>query len=150
MSLRAFAIASVVLVSACVAVPGTRQPQPPAAPGAAGITMPAAPTPPLPAATPEAPLAAIVTPAPAITVPPNALYVCVTERAGASSQTTIEFEPRVADLCRRHPEMGPCQYEREACRRAGGRVFAANGVEITARTEAEYDRKVTRMRFRAN
>jgi hypothetical protein len=65
-------------------------------------------------------------------------------------QRTIDFEPRVADLCRRHPEMGPCQYERAACRRAGGRVYAAKGMEITATTEAEYDRKVQRLRFRAN
>jgi hypothetical protein len=46
--------------------------------------------------------------------------------------------------------MGPCQYERNVCRAAGGRVYAANGEEITMRTEAEYDRKVLRVRFRAN
>ena len=46
--------------------------------------------------------------------------------------------------------MGPCQYEREACRRSGGRVFAADGTEITAATEAEYDRKVARIRLRAD
>jgi hypothetical protein len=57
----------------------------------------------------------------------------------------------VHQLCRRHPEMGPCQYERNACRSAGGRVFAAaGGQEITMATEAEYDRKVMRVRFRAN
>jgi len=53
-------------------------------------------------------------------------------------------------LCKRHPEMGPCQYERQACRRSGGRVFAASGEEITLATEAEYDKKVLRARFRAN
>jgi hypothetical protein len=46
--------------------------------------------------------------------------------------------------------MGPCQYERNACRGRGGRVFAAGGVEITNATEAEYDKKVSRTRFRAN
>ena len=53
-------------------------------------------------------------------------------------------------MCRRHPEMGPCQYERELCRKSGGRVYAADGTEITLATEAEYDRKVMRVRFRAN
>ena len=53
-------------------------------------------------------------------------------------------------LCKRHPEMGPCQYERDLCRRSGGRVFAANGQEITRQIEDEYDRKVMRARFRAN
>ena len=56
----------------------------------------------------------------------------------------------LALLCRKHPEMGPCQYERNNCRASGGRVFAADGVEITMATEAEYDKKVMRVRFRAN
>jgi len=46
--------------------------------------------------------------------------------------------------------MGPCQYERDVCRRSGGRVYAAGGVEITQATEAEYDKKVLRVRFKAN
>jgi hypothetical protein len=46
--------------------------------------------------------------------------------------------------------MGPCQYEREVCRRSGGRVIAADGKEITKATEAEYDRKVMRVRFRGD
>ena len=46
--------------------------------------------------------------------------------------------------------MGPCQYERNVCRQAGGRVYAANGVEITMQTEAEYDKKVMRVRFKSN
>ena len=57
---------------------------------------------------------------------------------------------RAGELCRKHPEMGPCQYERELCRNSGGRVFATGGTEITAATEAEYDKKVMRVRFRAN
>ena len=87
---------------------------------------------------------------PAIVVPKDALYVCVTEQGKDRKQVAIEFAPRVHDLCSRHPEMGPCQYERQACRRGGGRVFAASGEEITLTTEAEYDRKVMRVRFRAN
>ena len=83
-------------------------------------------------------------------VPPGALYVCVSETGGQRRSTAIEFAPKVDALCRRHPEMGPCQYERETCRRNGGRVFEADGREITRQVEAEYDRKVTRVRFRAN
>jgi hypothetical protein len=85
-----------------------------------------------------------------IGVPANAQYVCVTDISGERQQIAIAFVPKVAALCRKHPEMGPCQYEREACRRSGGRVFAANGVEITKATEAEYDKHVLRVRFQAN
>ena len=84
---------------------------------------------------------------PAITVPPDALYVCVVEKGGVRKQTTIELEPKVKTLCASHPEMGPCQYERNACRRRGGRVYAAGGKEITKATEAEYDKKVLRVRL---
>ena len=112
--------------------------------------LPATPTPAAPpAATPAAPA-----PTPgalaSVTLPAGAQYVCVADRGGTRQQTTIEFVPKVADLCRRHPEMGPCQYERNLCRRSGGRVFAADGVEITMQTEAEYDKKVMRVRFQAN
>ena len=78
---------------------------------------------------------------PPIVVPPNALYVCVVEVGGVRKQTAIE--------CAAHPEMSPCQYERNACRRSGGRVYAANGAEITVATEAEYDKKVMRVRLKA-
>lgn len=87
---------------------------------------------------------------PAIVVPPNTLYVCVVDKGGVRKQTAIEFAPKVDALCARHPEMGPCQYERNICRSAGGRVYAANGDEITMTTEADYDKKVMRVRFRAN
>ena len=88
--------------------------------------------------------------APKIVVPPNTQYVCVIDTKSKQQQTAIEFAPKVAALCRKHPEMGPCQYERNNCRASGGRVFAADGVEITMATEAEYDKKVMRVRFRAN
>jgi hypothetical protein len=97
---------------------------------------------------PSAPPSALTSPA--VIVPSDAIYVCVVDASGTRRQTVIEFVPKVLDLCRRHPEMGPCQYERNVCRAAGGRVYAANGEEITLRTEAEYDRKVLRVRFRAN
>ena len=82
--------------------------------------------------------------------PPNALYVCVADVAGQRKETVIEFAPNVLSLCQRHPEMGPCQYERDLCRKNGGRVFTADGREITRAVEDEYDRKVMRVRFRAN
>ena len=83
-------------------------------------------------------------------VPAGTLYVCVVERKSERQQTAIEFTPKVAELCRKHPEMGVCQYEREICRSHGGRVFAANGAEITTLTEAEYDKRVMRVRFRGD
>lgn len=101
--------------------------------------------------TPEGPPGILVPePGPAIVLPQNAQYVCVTDAAGQRQQTVIEFTPNVATLCVKHPEMGPCQYERNACRRSGGRVFAAEGKEITLATEAEYDRKVMRIRLKSN
>ena len=68
---------------------------------------------------------------------------------GAPRYTAIEYIPKVRELCAKHPEMGVCQYEREACRASGGRVYDARGTEITKQIEAEYDKKVMRVRFRA-
>lgn len=93
---------------------------------------------------------AVPAPQPAVVLPANAQYVCVTEMAGQRQQTVIEFIPKVAALCAKHPEMGACQYERNACRRSGGRVFAEGGKEITMATEAEYDKKVMRIRLKSN
>jgi hypothetical protein len=87
---------------------------------------------------------------PPIAVPAGALYVCVVGSGPAATQTAIEYVQKVDALCRKHPEMGPCQYERNLCRRNSGRVFAADGTEITLATEAEYDKKVRRVQFRAN
>jgi hypothetical protein len=106
---------------------------------------PAAQAPPVVAsAAPRAPAA------PPVTLPPEAVYVCVVDRSAGREQTVIEFAPKVRDLCKRHPEMGPCQYERNQCRGAGGRVYARGGEEITLAHEAEYDKKVLRVRFRSN
>ena len=82
-------------------------------------------------------------------IPPGTLFVCSASVNGATQQTAIEFEPRVKTMCARHPEMGVCQYERELCRAAGGRVYTPGGDEITKQTEAEYDKKVLRVRFKA-
>lgn len=97
------------------------------------------------AAVPETP-----TPLVGVVLPPNTQYVCVVETNGVREQTSIEFSSKVAALCKKHPEMGPCKYEREVCRRSNGRIYAANGVEITKQTEAEYDKKVMRVVFKAN
>jgi hypothetical protein len=109
--------------------------------------LPATVLPPVASVAPGAPA---LPPSPSVVVPAGSIYVCVSEVAGVRQQTTIVFSPKVDTLCERHPEMGPCQYERDMCRRSGGRVYAAGGVEITLQTEADYDRKVLRARFKAN
>jgi hypothetical protein len=110
-----------------------------------------APIPPVASVAPRRDTPSIAAPsAPAVVVPADAIYVCVVDRDGTRTQTVIKFVPKVHQLCRRHPEMGPCQYERNVCRAAGVRVFAASWQEITLAVEAEYDRRVTRTRFRAN
>jgi hypothetical protein len=82
----------------------------------------------------------------AASIPTDAVYVCAAGSGKDRTIATIELEEKVAALCRRHPEMGPCQNARNACRRSGGRVYAADGSEITQADEAEYDKKVMRMR----
>ena len=83
-----------------------------------------------------------------VVVPPGSIYVCVTDAGGVRREAPIEFSPQVGALCAKHPEMGPCQYERNVCRSSGGRVYAAGGVEVTLQMEEEYDRKVIRVRIR--
>jgi hypothetical protein len=95
-------------------------------------------------------IAPLPPPEAAIIVPPGVQYVCVTNSGGQPQQTAIEFSPQVAQLCIKNPEMGPCQYERNACRRGGGRVYGGDGKEITVAMEAEYDKKVMRVRLKSN
>lgn len=141
-------IAGAVLLAACTSSPGP----PPIVPKAGEPTPPVVrrPVPEAPgpsgAGAPTVPVA----PESAVAVPPGAVYACVIGYGDKRTVTAIEFVPKVAALCAKHPEMGPCQYEREGCRRNGGRVYAADGKEITRITEAEYDRKVMRLRFRAD
>jgi hypothetical protein len=149
-----FAIASLVAVlAACASAPET-PPLVTTPPGdAAGAAVARRPleTPAIPPVAIAPPSYPVPAPAlPKIVVPPNTQYVCVIDTKNKQQQTAIEFAPKVAALCRKHPEMGPCQYERNNCRASGGRVFAADGAEITMATEAEYDKKVMRVRFRAN
>lgn len=82
----------------------------------------------------------------AASIPTGAVYVCAAGSGKDRTIRTIELEQKVAALCRRHTEMGPCQNARNACRRSGGRVYAADGSEITRADEAEYDKKVMRVR----
>lgn len=84
------------------------------------------------------------------TFPVGAIYVCASGAGAERKITAIAFDDKVGKLCRTHPEMGPCQYERNICRGSGGRVYAADGAEITMAMEAEYDKKVMRVRFKSN
>jgi hypothetical protein len=146
------AAASLVLLTIAACSP-PREPRPPAttppASPEAAVTRRPIETPP-PAATTPAQAATATPVTPPVVVPPGVIYVCVTAPGGSLTQTAIEYAPKVDELCRKHPEMGPCQYERNACRSRGGRVFAADGKEITMATEAEYDRKVRRVTFKSN
>ena len=118
--------------------------------GAAVVRRPIAePAPPVVASV-QQPQSALPSTAAPIAVPAGVQYVCISESGGQRQQTAIEFAPKIRELCTKHPEMAPCQYERNVCRRSGGRVFEANGTEITMQTEAEYDKKVMRVRFKSN
>ncbi len=139
-----------ILASTAVILAGC--PAPPAGPPIV-VPEPGAPTPPVvrrPVPPPPPPAAPTVPAETPVAIPAGAVYVCVVGSGDQRRVTAIEFGPRVATLCAKHPEMGPCQYEREGCRRSGGRVIAADGKEITKATEAEYDRKVMRVRFRGD
>jgi len=148
---RIVAITSVVLVLAgCASAPQSTFPVTPPQDVAVSpiVRAPVAQTP-LPAPTPDTDKVAAAPLLPVV-VPPNTLYVCVTDVQGVREQTAIEFSPKVGVLCRKHPEMSACKYERSICRTHGGRVFAANGLEITQLTEMEYDKRVLRVVFRAD
>ncbi|MET0682294.1 MAG: hypothetical protein ABWZ29_03010 [Casimicrobiaceae bacterium] len=146
------AAAFCALIVALAACAPTSEQTPPAA--AASASAPAVTRRPLPEVTPPppatSPAPAASAPMPPIVVPAGALYVCAVRTGATLEQTAIEYAEKVGQMCRKHPEMGPCQYERNACRRKGGRVFAADGTEITMVTEAEYDKKVRRVTFKAN
>ena len=129
--------------------PDVDKPGIPSAPkdAAAKAVVPPPPETPSPASNPTG---AAQLPSALASTPPGTLYVCVSEAAGQQRQSVIEFPPGVVELCRKAPEMGPCRYERDACRRNGGRVFTPEGAEITRQTEAEYDKRVMRVRLKSN
>ncbi len=72
-------------------------------------------------------------------------YECAT----GGSREAIELPSNTLRICSRFPAMGPCQYERDACRAKGGRVIRFDGIEITKEVENEYDRQVQRFRLNA-
>ena len=76
-------------------------------------------------------------------------YECVKGKSGAESRAAITFPEQSGRICARFPAMGPCQYERQMCRAAGGRVIRFDGVEITTDVEKEYDKQVQRFRLNA-
>jgi len=138
------ALATLMLAAACQ--PGPPDASAPARQAAAKSTaksVPPAVSAPLPTVTPAPPAAIAL---PSMELPPGPIYVC--DVAGV--RTPIEYVENVESLCRRHPEMSVCQYERRACRSRGGRVYTANGEEVTPAIEAEYDRKVQRVTFQSD
>ena len=76
-------------------------------------------------------------------------YECVKGASGAEARQPITFPENSGRICARFPAMGPCQYERVACRASGGRVIRFDGVEITREVETEYDKQVQRFRLNA-
>jgi len=76
-------------------------------------------------------------------------YECVKGKTGAETRAAITFPEKSGRICARFPAMGPCQYEREACRATGGRVIRFDGAEITKDVEKEYDKQVQRFRLNA-
>jgi hypothetical protein len=144
---RAFGFLSVALAGSALALPCAAVPDTPTGdPAGAAVVRRLVPTPAAPPGTSNPPAGSAPSrSAPPVVVPAGSIYVCVSETAGVHRETAIAFTPEVGALCAKHPEMGPCQYERNACRRSGGRVYAAGGVEITLQMEAEYDRRVMRV-----
>ncbi len=134
---RAAALAALATLAGCQPDPPPRALPPPAS---------SVPEPVAPQALDARPPAAGVLVLPSTALPPGPIYACEVDGA----RTPVDLGDALDNLCRRHPEMGPCQYERDACRRRGGRVYTANGEEVTAAVEAEYDRKVRRVRFQAD
>ncbi len=127
----ALALAAFALV-ACGPAPAPPPPEPAPSPSPAPTPTPM-PTP-LPVALPD------------MNLPPGPIYVCDTGGARAP----IELPANIESLCRRHPEMGPCQFERNACRTRGGRVYTSVGEEVTDAVESLYDERVRRVRFQAD
>jgi len=144
-------VLSVLALSACAPVGAPLPMTPPGDSKGAAVVRRPLPEPTAPGPGSTAGFAPAPAPAgPGVVVPAGSLYVCASESGGVRQETAIQFAPKVAKLCAKHPEMGPCQYERDICRRSGGRVYAAGGIEITPQTEAEYDKKVLRVRFKSN
>ncbi len=87
--------------------------------------------------------------APSVTPSGISRYECVKGNVGAETRSAIVFPENSGRICARFPAMGPCQYERDACRADGGRVIRFDGAEITKEVEHEYDKQVQRFRLNA-
>lgn len=142
---RGVALALAVLAAACqpIAVPPTEST---GAGTPASASVPAAPTSPAHRPGPDTAAPAAAVALPSTVLPPGPIYFC--EVAGQRS--ALELTASIESLCRRHPEMGPCQYERDGCRARSGRVYTSLGEEVTRAVETEYDRRVHRVRFQAD
>lgn len=114
--------------------------------GAPGRVPPSTAAPAVPAPATSVPTPPVAVVLPAADPPAGPLYTC--ERNGV--RDPLPLAPAVDQLCRRHPEMNPCQYERDQCRAGGGRVFTARDEEVTRAVEAEYDKRVVRIRLQAD
>jgi hypothetical protein len=95
------------------------------------------------------PSAAQIATAPSVTPTGTTRYQCVTGSAASQTRVAIVFPENSGRICARFPAMGPCQYERDACRASGGRVIRFDGAEITKEVEKEYDKQVQRFRLNA-
>ncbi len=174
---RSCAAAALVMVAACTQAPTTgpdaaaARPTTPVAPVvvAPPVVAPVEPKVEAPAAIPPVdgsassvtankgsvapvrvqPSAVAIATTPSVTPSGATRYECVRGAQGAESRAAIAFPENSGRICARFPAMGPCQYERAACRSAGGRVIRFDGIEITKEVEHEYDKQVTRFRLNA-
>jgi len=134
-TVRRLALVLLAAAAACQPVaPPTATPPP-------TVALPAPPAVVPPTANPS-PTVAL----PAMDLPPGPIYAC----DAGGTRTPIVFPGNVESLCRRHPEMTACQYERDQCRKRGGRVYTAKGDEVTPAIEAEYDKRVYRVTFQGD
>lgn len=150
-------LAAVLLLAGCAQAPTAptppaeakpavkSEPPPAVTPPAPVVVAPPAPVAP-PPAKPATPSAAEIATAPSTTPPGTTRYQCV---RGGGDAKPIEFPESSGRICARFPAMGPCQYQRDACRRDGGRVIRFDGIEITTDVEREYDKQVQRFRLNA-
>lgn len=95
------------------------------------------------------PSAVQIATAASVTPPGTTRYECVKGKSGEETRVAITFPENSGRICSRFPAMGPCQYERAACRASGGRVIRFDGIEITKDVEIEYDKQVQRFRLNA-
>jgi hypothetical protein len=85
----------------------------------------------------------------ALTPTGQSRYQCLNGKAPSETRNAIALPPGSDRICSRFPAMGPCQYERDACRAKGGRVIRFDDVEITKDVEREYDKQVQRFKLNA-